>query len=649
MPHSSHLTLVLTISAQIIFSSLLAQDAKLKWGNVQKTDLHLKECSWDTTATSLVLAHKGSIRVSIVGDRWRVAISEHKRIKIFSESAYDQGDISIPYHKDDQISGVQAQVILPNDDVIKLSKKEIFDEKLSDSWSQKKFAIPALEPGAIIEYKYNKITDDLLTLKDWYFQEDIPVRYSELTVMMPKYFEYLFLGQGPIKHDILQEKAEAGTLMVPHLFTATNLKGLKAEPYITAMDNYLCKIQFQLNKIHYPNRPIENILNGWGVLARELMDSEYFGKQITRKNQSADLVAAADGIVSDDMSAVEKAMALYRWVQTTIEWDGVYTRSARESLDKVFARKKGSSGELNLMLIALLNSENIDALPVLISTRSNGRTVSQYPIISQFDHMIVRMEEGGKIHFLDLGSDFKPTLIPNQQSLNYEGLIIYPDTSNWTEIIPEQGSDQVIVKIELYEDGSFTGELRGKYLGYNSIAERSHYSQDSEGTHWKERIGENFLSIEIDSVATENLEVWDDPFKDHVFFSGEGFGLDNGDLMYFPTALYSSFKEPLFKLEERDYPVEISYPISEQIVFQLSLPDGYALSETPEQERVILPNGSGQYDVIYSEGGGRIIVNHKLKLNGLKYEPDQYPILKEFFDRVSEKMGEQLVIEKNAK
>jgi len=47
---------------------------------------------------------------------------------------------------------------------------EIFDEETSEKWRQKKFAMPQVKVGSIIEYQYLLTTPFMYNLPNWKFQ-----------------------------------------------------------------------------------------------------------------------------------------------------------------------------------------------------------------------------------------------------------------------------------------------------------------------------------------------------------------------------------------------------------------------------------------------------------------------------------------------
>src|SRR5207253_9793998 len=60
----------------------------------------------------------------------------------------------------------------------------------------KKFTLPALKEGCIIEMSYTVISDFLFHLQPWTFQNVNPCLWSEYNADIPSFFTYIPLSQG---------------------------------------------------------------------------------------------------------------------------------------------------------------------------------------------------------------------------------------------------------------------------------------------------------------------------------------------------------------------------------------------------------------------------------------------------------------------
>ena len=187
-------------------------DTLYKWGVVPEADLKMTQYSLDTTAEAVVLFDIGYIQVS--GD-WLYGnlsiFNRHKRVKILKKNAFnEEGNVRIPISTSfysDALSGLKAQVIQPDGTIKKLTDDNFFFEKLSNTRSVKKITFPDLREGSIIEYSYQITSSrNLMTLRDWYFQENIPIRRSELYMGFESNFGYQYVAEGAkLKNDEMKK------------------------------------------------------------------------------------------------------------------------------------------------------------------------------------------------------------------------------------------------------------------------------------------------------------------------------------------------------------------------------------------------------------------------------------------------------------
>ena len=162
-----------------------------------------------------------------------------------------------------------------------------------------------------------------------------------------------------------------------------DLPGLKDEPFMGAARDYLQKIEFQLARITVPGSLVQNFMNTWEGLTKELLDHPSFGMQL-KKNLERD---AELSTIMALPSQNEKLLGIYRYVQKNIGWDGVedmYT----DGVKNAWSKRKGTTADINLILINLLKDAKIEAYPLLVSTRDHGKVFPEYPFLHQFNKVI---------------------------------------------------------------------------------------------------------------------------------------------------------------------------------------------------------------------------------------------------------------------
>ncbi len=153
------------------------------WRPVDPADLALKAPVVEKDADAEALFWEVRIDDDPEGD---LIFSHYIRIKVFTERGREsQSKIDIPFGKifggNIRLQNISARTIKPDGSVIELKKGDVFERTLVKSSGLKvkvkSFALPGLEPGCIIEYRWQEVRMDqsanYVTLD---FQREIPVQ-----------------------------------------------------------------------------------------------------------------------------------------------------------------------------------------------------------------------------------------------------------------------------------------------------------------------------------------------------------------------------------------------------------------------------------------------------------------------------------------
>lgn len=629
----------------------------MTFGQIAPADLHMKVYEPDTTAAAVVLGDYENISITIDNDVL-VRKERHRRVKILKKSGFHYGDIEIPfysYKKQEQFFFDRATIYAPSGNFVKLTREDIFIEKINEFWSKARFTFPNLEAGSIIEYTYFINSDRYYKPEDWFFQGSIPVRHSQIRIKYPYMLNYTYFFQGNEGMRIIKEEEGLtvleginGTCTIkPGIYTFENAPAMKEESYITTMDDYRARIRFQLSKIHYSDGRVQEVTSSWKELKKELFSSPYFGFHFLKKGHYKDVVEPISGSLAKKTSQIEKAAFIYNYITRNISWNGQYNFAAgADKLKTVVTRGTGSSGQINLILLVLLREAGIEANPVLTSTRSHGKMYEDSPLLDQFNHLIIAAEIKEQQMLIDATELLRPMGYPDVAALNGRGWHL---EEGWINIkAPKESMDAYMTELVLSEEGHLSGQIAGGYRGYNAIPERRHYLDNLSGTHWTNRLSENFAEVFIDTVIAGQVLNLDQMFTDTIQFKIEEAAMSTGDHLYFSPILFSNFSENPFKLQQRNYPVNFPYPIREQHNITIQLPPGYSVEELPKNVRTSLPGKGGSFIyAIDTKVPGKLKCNIMMNIKQLKFEPYEYPAVKELFDLFVEKLNEQIVLVKN--
>lgn len=653
-------TSMLALFATVLYLNLPAQETSIKWGKIPDEELKMTSYALDTAAAALVLADIGYFTYDLRAPDQLTELNVHRRIKILKRNGFSEGDIEIPYYSKDRYQDIiqlKAQIFNPDGSKRSIEKKDFFEEKTAEGYTTKKFTFPEIQVGSVIEYSYVMQTKDWVRIPTWYFQTDIPVRLSEYVLNIPEFLEFVIISRGR-ELDRNEQFLESGIGIRnrKYILAVKDAPALKEEAFITTMTDYTSHVIFQISGT-VQNGIRQPYLSDWPTVAKQLLEDESFGKRIDRKANFNDAYDKVAPLVASAKTPEEKIKTIYHFVLDHIKWDGTNGIYQTEPLNKVFELKKGDAAGVNLMLIALLKAFGFDAKPFLVSTREHGQPIELYPIRSQFNYVLAYLKHNDKIQLLDATHHQRPMGLPAIRALNNKGWIVDAEKPAWLDIVPGRSSSTRMFNITLNEEGKAVGKIVSAYDGYAALEVREELtkkddpqsSSQAPEEDQDEDVSATLANIEYDSVTIKNL---DDIYKTLAYNAKvvipEG-GTVNGDFIYLNPVLHPAFDENPFKQTVREYPVDIPYPLSHRYVLNLTIPEGYAIEQMPEQVNLLLPENGGKFTFLVSKLAGTtrtFQINSTIQINQVHFEPEEYAVIKKFFDLIIEKQQEQLVLKK---
>src|SRR5882672_6506568 len=153
-----------------------------EWRPVDPADLALKASTVEKDADAEALFWEVRVDDEVEGGTPRTVLRHYVRIKIFTERGREsQSKIDIPYLNNWKVSDIAARTVTPDNRIIELKKDDVFERTIVRSSGlkikAKSFAMPGVEPGSIIEYRWREVRNDrLANYIRLQFQRDVPVR-----------------------------------------------------------------------------------------------------------------------------------------------------------------------------------------------------------------------------------------------------------------------------------------------------------------------------------------------------------------------------------------------------------------------------------------------------------------------------------------
>lgn len=138
----------------------------------------------------------------------------------------------------------------------------------------------------------------------------------------------------------------------------------------------------------------------WGVIADNIRPAY---DQASSLPDAADLVAHVARIKSEHITPEARALAALRLIQDEVRYMALTLGEGGwlpTSASEVWARRQGDCKGKTVLLVALLRELGIDAVPVLAS--SENLPLDKYlPMVSAFDHVIVKARINGETYLMD--------------------------------------------------------------------------------------------------------------------------------------------------------------------------------------------------------------------------------------------------------
>ena len=633
------------IAACCLFvNSLLTAQEFPDFGIINNEERDLKQCTFDKDANAVVLLHEA---FSDYDAQHQLITVHHIKIKILKEKGIESANVSIPFYRGndfEQITMVEGMTInmVDNNPVqTKLDRKSIYTKKTNERWGEMVFAFPAIKAGSIIEYKYRSAMKHYGGLKDWDFQEELPVMMSRYTlVILPNAeFAYRVNKTLDIPITVKTQSFNGGVY-----FEMKNVPGLGNEPYMDARKDYLQKVIFQLSGLGMGGSNKKKYTTSWEEVTRELMMEENFGAQLNKN------IGGTDDFIKQIKTLAlpeEKMKGVFNYVRNNMVWNNMYSMYTTRGVKDAWQTKSGNSGEINLLLINLLKEAGLETYPMLVSERFNGKVDKSYPFMDQFNSVFACVIISNKKYYLDATDKNIPAHITPSTILNTTAFVVNRKAGGLINITNDtlQYKENIIADLTVAVDGTVSGEVSIKSMDYARVKKLEDYKEDKT-----KFLARNFIvngtailakEIEITNVENDSLAL-----EQQGKISGR---LNTtGDYTFLPLNLFTGFDFNPFLSNNRLSNINFGYRRSIILNVTIQLPPDYVVDEMPKSIKLSDPDK----DILFMRH-----ITHDKEINLIRcmmqfefkkslYETDMYPIVKEVYQRIFEYLKEPVLLKK---
>ncbi len=635
-------------------SRVVAQSHSFPYGQATYRELDMKNYGPDTSAVAVILDEFGEAYFDNNNDH-NLLFEYHARIKILKKGGVSYGTFEIPLRKSEgrseKIVSIKASAFnIENGSMreTKLDPKNVFLENQSKYYDAKKFAIPNVKEGSVIEVFYTLESPFVYKFRSWEFQSEIPKLQSEFWALIPGNYLYNVSLRGFLKLTKQESELVKSCFLTADCsrlkYAIKNIPAFNEEEFMTAKSNFISAINFELSQINYFDGRKDKITKEWKDADEELRQSSQFGLQIKRGKDIVD--SHIDQLIGGETDALVKAKRIYDFIKGWYKWNDVYGEYSEFGIKKSFESKIGNVGDINLSLVAALKYAEVPVEPMLLSTRKNGLVTDLYPVLSEFNYVVAKVTIADKTYLLDATDDFHPFGLLPERCLNGKGRVIGEKESYWLDLKPtDKEKTTTVLNLALDNDGVIKGSIQYLYAGYKAVDERKKIYGFSSLQEFINDFKDKNQDLNISDFKIENADDITKPliFKLTVAF---GEGMFTGDNFLFNPFITEQWQRNPFKSSERLYPVDFGAPLEEIMILTLDYPSGYEIDELPNKIGLALPQNGGRFIFEIQNSMNKLSVNNSLLIAKPVFSSHEYHYLKELFNNVLAVQRTELVFKK---
>lgn len=638
---------VIFLVLELFALSLTSQAQKAKendtdpFGKVDKSLLEMKACTFDRDAEALMLFETGNLICDFMG---HIQLEIHVRVKVLKEKGLERANIRIPfysYHDEEAVRKIAAKTYnldtSSNMVITDLDPKSIFIKVLNKRFSEVVLAIPQVRIGSVFEYKY---TIEGTGLRTWFFQRSIPVAYSRFRVDFPAEVELSMVPKCILplqKEELIRNRARVVTQ-----YTMKEVPPLRNEPYMMNEEDYLQRIETRLQAVYRGDGQRVNRTRSWQGVIRMLMEDDDFGSQLKKNIPRTDELDKALLTVTDPF---QRMKTIHHYVRSNMEWNGYTSIWALDGVKSAWKDKKGTSGEINLILVNLLKEAGLNACPILVSTHDNGLINTFVADYTQFNKVLAYVLIDNSPYVLDATDKYTPThLVPEEVNLT-QGLVLEKwETFQWGwKTIWSEGASRknmIMLRGTIGKDGLMSGHAYISSQDYERLG-RIPWLKKEKTEYIKE-----FFSAGNPDVAVTDLDFQNEANDSLPLIQQFNFTYPlqkSGDYQHFSVNIFTGLEKNPFLAEKRFSDVFFGMNQSYTIVGTFVIPDDAKIEELPRNIRMILPDSSIAMTRVTEAENNTISTRITLEFRKPYYTTEEYPAFREFYKKLFQLLNEQIV------
>ena len=644
--------------------ALYAAAPNMVWLPITDAEMQMKAPIVDRNAGIEAIFWRVHVTDEFLGQEIQRVMYHYIRLKVFNEDGKEKASrLEVEYADGSAIDYISGRTIKPDGTILELSKDAIHDRVVAKlggrKMNAKSFAMPGVEVGAIVEYRWKETRDrGALGALRLQFQREFPVQ--KVTYLIR-----------PIPREHLEYWYGVNAQMQVHPFNCT--------PSAPVQDNEGYS-EISLEKVaafrEEPMMPGEPNVRPWLLVNYRTdgsgkRDPDKYWNNIGKTSYSelkqalkanGELKQIAAQTVSGAKDDNEKVVRLIDYIRANVrnlyghdvsdeERTKILKKRAKDrnaTAAEIYKAGVGDSNEMNVLFAALAMEVGLDARPALLANRDDlvfNKGLTENLFLRSIDMAVMI---GGKWRIYDVSAR---RLAPQMIDWREEGVLaLIADPKNPEFIVspvalPDDSVSMRTAKLTLGDDGTLEGDVEERWTGHAAYDHRYELENESDARqqeHMKEDIVKVWSQAEVTDLHLDNANKPDLPLELHYHLRLPAYAGRTGKRILFQPLFFERGDPPVFTSIDRQYDVSFRYAWHEIDDVSIALPPGFEL-EKPESPGDLTFGGVGSYGVHMSIEGGKVLSCKRDLVFGNKgtlyYQVKAYPVLKNVFDEVNRRDG----------
>lgn len=616
-----------------------------EWKPVDPADLALRKARVDPDADAEAIFWEVWVTDQPISGK--IEFDHYLRLKIFTEHGRDtHSTIDLPFAGKSSITDIAGRTIKPDGSIVELTSGAVYERMLVRAGGYKirakSFAMPAVEPGAIIEYRWReRLQSRHANYFPLPFQREIPIELVRYHIK-------------PVGVDLTRADLRVLTFNCPRASPVEEPKGFHAFE-MTNVPAFIAE----------PHMPPESQVRIWMLAYWESIDylhtSQFWTAYSQRSYQAYKPFLKVDGevrstaasIVSGASTPEDKLRRLFDYCRTNIKnlrGESVTAEERAEAAKNkhpadTIRHRAGTGFDIDMAFAALATAAGFDARPAWLADRSDAFFNPKFTVPYFLRAYDIAVNVEGKWRFYDPASTYVAFGMLRWQEEGETALVADPREPVFVETPlspPDMSLRKRAGRFALTADGALEGDVRLEFTGHEAVSRKRSLEGETPAQQVelvREFVQDRLSTAEVTGMQVANAKDLEKPLVYQYHVKIPGYAERTGKRLFLRPAFFQFNVPARFPSATRKYPVYFEYPWSENDEVAIQLPPGFELDHA-EQPQSITFGTPGRYDVnVAISKDRRLVYTRKFSFGAggqILYQPEVYPRLKRVFDAIHE-------------